>query len=73
MWCGVIPACAHCVMMNPAHRKPSPAITSLELADEQGKAPLLSVFGGKLTTYRKLAQAARHKLAPYFFSTSRED
>lgn len=39
---------------------------TLELADEQGKAPLLSVFGGKLTTYRKLAQAACHKLAPYF-------
>ena len=27
---------------------------------------MLSVFGGKLTTYRKLAQAACHKLAPYF-------
>lgn len=39
---------------------------TIELNDEQGKAPLLSVFGGKLTTYRKLAQAACHKLAPYF-------
>ena len=45
---------------------------TLELADEQGKAPLLSVFGGKLTTYRKLAQAACHKLAPYF-PQARED
>ena len=39
---------------------------TLELEDDHGKAPLLSVFGGKLTTYRKLAQAACHKLAPYF-------
>lgn len=39
---------------------------TLELEDDHGKAPLLSVFGGKLTTYRKLAQAASHKLAPYF-------
>ncbi|MGL4626115.1 MAG: glycerol-3-phosphate dehydrogenase, partial [Plesiomonas shigelloides] len=39
---------------------------TLELADWSGKAPLLSVFGGKLTTYRKLAQAAMHRLQPYF-------
>ena len=31
-----------------------------------GEAPLLSVFGGKLTTYRKLAEAAMHELKPYF-------
>lgn len=29
-------------------------------------APLLSVFGGKITTYRKLAEAAIAKLAPHF-------
>lgn len=29
-------------------------------------APLLSVFGGKITTYRKLAEAALEKLAPAF-------
>lgn len=28
-------------------------------------APLLSVFGGKITTYRKLAEAALDQLAPY--------
>lgn len=38
----------------------------LVLADEHGAAPLLSVFGGKLTTYRKLAEAALAQLAPYF-------
>jgi glycerol-3-phosphate dehydrogenase len=30
-----------------------------------GEAPLLSVFGGKITTYRRLAEAALAKLAPY--------
>ena len=29
------------------------------------EAPLLSVFGGKITTYRRLAEAALEKLAPY--------
>ncbi|MBS0320459.1 MAG: glycerol-3-phosphate dehydrogenase, partial [Proteobacteria bacterium] len=29
-------------------------------------APLLSIFGGKITTYRKLAEAALAKLAPFF-------
>jgi len=29
-------------------------------------APLLSVFGGKITTYRKLAEAVMGKLAPHF-------
>jgi glycerol-3-phosphate dehydrogenase len=32
----------------------------------QGSAPLLSVFGGKITTYRKLAEHALEKLAPFF-------
>ena len=31
-----------------------------------GAPPLLSVFGGKITTYRKLAEHALDKLAPYF-------
>jgi glycerol-3-phosphate dehydrogenase len=30
-----------------------------------GMAPALSIFGGKLTTYRKLAEHALQKLAPY--------
>ncbi|MFM2480947.1 glycerol-3-phosphate dehydrogenase [Celerinatantimonas sp. YJH-8] len=36
--------------------------------DEDPKLPLLSVFGGKLTTYRKLAETAVDRLAPYFES-----
>ncbi|WP_160083377.1 glycerol-3-phosphate dehydrogenase [Pseudomonas sp. 8AS] len=39
---------------------------TLALSGTPGEAPLLSVFGGKLTTYRKLAEAAMAQLAPYF-------
>ena len=35
----------------------------LELLKENGKPPLLSIFGGKITTYRKLAEAAFDELA----------
>jgi glycerol-3-phosphate dehydrogenase len=37
----------------------------LQLDDVAGKAPLLSVFGGKLTTYRRLAERAMEKLQPW--------
>jgi glycerol-3-phosphate dehydrogenase len=30
------------------------------------EAPLLSIYGGKITTYRKLAEAVLKKLHPYF-------
>jgi glycerol-3-phosphate dehydrogenase len=33
---------------------------------DNGSPPLLSVFGGKITTYRKLAEHALGKLKPYF-------
>ena len=39
---------------------------TLSLAGAPGEPPLLSVFGGKLTTYRKLAESAMTLLAPYF-------
>ena len=32
----------------------------------EGRAPLLSVFGGKFTTFRKLAEHALQKLAPFY-------
>jgi len=32
----------------------------------ESRAPLLSVFGGKITTYRKLAEAALTELRPFF-------
>lgn len=31
-----------------------------------GGAPVLNVFGGKITTYRRLAESAMHKVKPYF-------
>ncbi|MEM8787659.1 MAG: glycerol-3-phosphate dehydrogenase [Pseudomonadota bacterium] len=34
--------------------------------DNAGGAPLLNVFGGKITTYRKLAEAALAKIVPFF-------
>jgi glycerol-3-phosphate dehydrogenase len=37
----------------------------LTLAEGPG-APLLNIFGGKITTYRKLAEAALAKLRPFF-------
>lgn len=39
---------------------------TLELSTEHKKAPLLSIYGGKITTYRKLAEAALDKIAPFF-------
>ncbi|MCB1338583.1 MAG: glycerol-3-phosphate dehydrogenase [Maritimibacter sp.] len=34
--------------------------------DATGGAPVLNVFGGKITTYRRLAESAMDKLAPFF-------
>jgi glycerol-3-phosphate dehydrogenase len=39
---------------------------TLRVDDESGAAPVLSVFGGKITTYRRLAEHAMERLAPYF-------
>lgn len=39
---------------------------SFEIDQANGKAPLISVFGGKITTYRKLAEAATDKLCHFF-------
>jgi glycerol-3-phosphate dehydrogenase len=39
---------------------------TLRVDDESGAAPVLSVFGGKITTYRRLAEQAMEQLAPYF-------
>ncbi|MBC7489457.1 MAG: glycerol-3-phosphate dehydrogenase, partial [Glaciimonas sp.] len=38
----------------------------LELTIEKNLAPALSVFGGKITTYRRLAEEAMEKLQPVF-------
>ena len=39
-------------------------VLKLEAPDNQ--PPLLSVFGGKITTFRKLAEAVMEKIEPYF-------
>jgi len=38
----------------------------LRLDGRRGEAPLLSVLGGKITTYRRLAERALARLAPFF-------
>ena len=42
------------------------AVTRDYVFDVDGEPPLLSVFGGKITTYRKLAEHALQKLKPFF-------
>lgn len=39
---------------------------TLRVDGAAGQAPVLSVFGGKITTYRKLAEHVMDRLAPYF-------
>jgi glycerol-3-phosphate dehydrogenase len=34
--------------------------------DAEGGAPILNIFGGKITTYRRLAEAAMQKIAEHF-------
>lgn len=47
-------------MANPS------AVTRDYAFDVEGTPPMLSVFGGKITTYRKLAEHALQKLRPFF-------
>ena len=37
--------------------------------DTPGDAPLLSIYGGKITTYRRLSEEALERLSPYLQST----
>jgi glycerol-3-phosphate dehydrogenase len=39
---------------------------AFELAEGEGRPPVLSVFGGKITTYRRLAEHALSRLQPLF-------
>jgi len=59
---GVRPLC------NDESDNPSAVTRDYTLALSAGgeEAPLLSVFGGKLTTYRKLAESAMAQLLPFF-------
>jgi glycerol-3-phosphate dehydrogenase len=42
----------------------------LDVTGGAGEAPLLSVFGGKITTYRRLAEHALKKLGPFLGSSA---
>jgi glycerol-3-phosphate dehydrogenase len=41
--------------------------------DTPGGAPLLSIYGGKITTYRRLAEQALERLSPYLRSAKARD
>lgn len=41
-------------------------VLKVDAGADGGEPPVLSVYGGKLTTYRKLAEAALQDLQPYF-------
>lgn len=55
-------------LINSHHANPAKLSRDylLEISDLDNKLPLLSVFGGKITTYRKLAETALNKLQKYF-------
>jgi glycerol-3-phosphate dehydrogenase len=42
----------------------------LKVDDADGKLPLLSIFGGKITTYRRLSEHALEELKPFYPSMS---
>lgn len=44
---------------------------TLKLDHHAGGAPLLNIYGGKITTYRKLAEHAIEKLLPFFPNAKR--
>jgi glycerol-3-phosphate dehydrogenase len=45
---------------------------TLKLDVHNGGAPLLNIYGGKITTYRKLAEHAIEKLLPFFPNASKK-
>ncbi len=52
------------------HAAASTVTRDYQLAVDVAAAPLLTVFGGKLTTYRKLAEEAVDRLAPLLENTA---
>lgn len=51
---------------NDKHESASEVTRDYQLAFDTDAAPLLTVFGGKITTYRKLAEEALDLIAPFF-------
>jgi glycerol-3-phosphate dehydrogenase len=48
------------------------AVTRDYTFDTTGSPPMLSIFGGKITTFRKLAEHALQKMKPYFPQMGRD-
>jgi len=53
-------------LYNDGAKSATAATRDYVLSLDQGGAPLLNVFGGKITTYRRLAESALAKLLPFF-------
>ncbi|MDQ7263529.1 glycerol-3-phosphate dehydrogenase [Paracoccus sp. PS-1] len=53
-------------LYNDGAKSATAATRDYVLSLDEGGAPLLNVFGGKITTYRRLAESALAKLAPFF-------
>ena len=53
-------------LYNDGAKSATAATRDYVLSLDDNGAPLLNVFGGKITTYRKLAEEAFAKLAPFF-------
>ena len=53
-----------------AKRKPPPSPRDYKLHLQTTPAPLLSIFGGKITTYRRLAEHALELLTPHLQPTT---
>ena len=53
-------------LYNDGAKSATAATRDYVLSLDQNGAPLLNVFGGKITTYRRLAESALAKLQPFF-------
>ncbi len=53
-------------LYNDGAKSATAATRDYVLSLDQNGAPLLNVFGGKITTYRRLAESALEKLTPFF-------
>ena len=55
-------------LIDDGAKKPEDVTRDYELVLDKpfGKAPLLTIYGGKITTHRRLAEAAMEKIGPYF-------
>jgi glycerol-3-phosphate dehydrogenase len=53
-------------LYNDGAKSATAATRDYVLSLDGNGAPLLNVFGGKITTYRRLAESALEKLAPFF-------